>query len=297
MNAYLSDLRNIARVLGGDVTGRDSVNVPGPGHGKQDRSLSIKLNARAPGGFVVYSHAGDNPIECRDYVRERLGLAPWDGRHGRSPLVVTQSSSPDHDKERRKQIALRLWSQSVDPIGSIVEHYLREHRGLSLSEDISGSVIRFHGALRFDEFTCLPSMVCLMRDIETNEPCGIHRTFLDRDTGSKIDRKMLGIAKGAAIKFDVNPNNTLTIGEGMETTLSARAAGHSPAWALGSSGMVANFPVLKRLSEITILEENDPTSRRDVKKCARRYLDARRPVNIVTSKIGNDFNDAWRAMK
>lgn len=224
MNAYLSDLRNIARVLGGDVTGRDSVNVPGPGHGKQDRSLSIKLNARAPGQFVVYSHAGDNPIECRDYVRERLGLAPWDGRYGRSPLVVTQSSSPDHDKERRKQIALRLWSQSVDPIGSIVEHYLREHRGLSLSEDISGSVIRFHGALRFDEFTCLPGMICLLRDIETNEPCGIHRTFLDRDTGSKIDRKMLGIAKGAAIKFDVNHNNTLTIGEGVETTLSARAA-------------------------------------------------------------------------
>jgi hypothetical protein len=61
--------------------------------------------------------------------------------------------------------------------------------------------------------------------------------------------------------------------------------------------MVGKFPVLKRLSELTILEENDPTSRRDVKVCTKRYLDARRPVNIVTSNVGNDFNDAWRAMK
>jgi hypothetical protein len=50
------DVRKIAGILGGDVTGRDSVNVPGPGHGSADRSRSIKLNARAPGGFVVFSH-------------------------------------------------------------------------------------------------------------------------------------------------------------------------------------------------------------------------------------------------
>lgn len=166
-----------------------------------------------------------------------------------------------------------------------------------LPAELAGEVIRFHGSLFLDKQTRLPGMVCLMRDTETNEPCGIHRTFLDRQTGNKVDRKMLGTAKGAAIKFDLNHNNTLTIGEGVETVLSAREAGHSPAWALGSSGMVAKFPVLKRISELTILEENDPTSRRDVKACTRRYLDARRPVNIVTSNVGNDFNDAWRAMK
>jgi putative DNA primase/helicase len=108
---------------------------------------------------------------------------------------------------------------------------------------------------------------------------------------------MLGIAKGAAIKFDADPQSVLTIGEGIETVLSARAAGHLPAWALGSSSAVKAFPVLTKLTELTILEENDPTSRRDVKVCAKRYLDARRPVNILTSHVGNDFNDAWRAMK
>jgi hypothetical protein len=70
-----------------------------------------------------------------------------------------------------------------------------------------------------------------------------------------------------------------------------------PAWALGSSGAVKAFPVIANLDELTILEENDLTSRRDVKACAKRYLDARKPVNILTSRVGNDFNDAWRAMQ
>ena len=64
----------VAAVLGGDINGRDSVLVPGPGHSRADRSLSIKIDSGAPGGFVVYSHAGDDPIECRDYVSAALGL-------------------------------------------------------------------------------------------------------------------------------------------------------------------------------------------------------------------------------
>jgi putative DNA primase/helicase len=291
--------RAIVAVLGGEVTGRDSANVPGPGHGKADRSLSIKINSRAPGGFVVYSHAGDDPIECRDYVRERLGIEAWapsTRREQRGPFTVSDAG-PDPTKERNKQFALRIWGESVNPIGTIVETYLQEHRGLQLPTDIARDVIRFHGSLYVDPQTRLPGMVCLLRNIESNEPCGIHRTFLSRETGQKVDRKMFGIAKGAAIKFDAEPTHTLTIGEGIETVLSARAAGYAPAWALGSSGAVRFFPVLPNLTEVTILEENDPTSRRDVKACASRYLKARRPVNVLTSRVGSDINDAWRAMK
>jgi putative DNA primase/helicase len=288
------DPRNIAYILGGDVIGRDGVSAPGPGHSKADRSLSIKLNSRAPGGFVVFSHAGDDPIACRDYVRERLGLDQWKPGKGKRAQFKPADSGPDPDKPS-KAWALQIWSQSVNPIGTIVERYLREHRGLELSEDIAGSVIRFHAGLKFDD-AYIPGMVCLLRDIKSDEPCGIHRTFLDRKTGEKIDRKMLGIAKNAAIKLD-QPGASLTIGEGVETALSGRMAGLGPVWALGSSGAVRSFPVLKSLSEITILEENDPTSQRDVEECARRYFKAGKPVNIVTPDIGNDLNDAWRAAR
>jgi putative DNA primase/helicase len=233
---------------------------------------------------------------CRDYVRDRLGLGPWKrGKKRGTPFTVIDSG-PDLGKEKSKAWALRIWSESKNPTGSIVEHYLREHRGLELSDDIAGNVIRFHGSLYLDPQTRLPGMVCLLRDIATDEPCGIHRTFLNRDTAQKVDRKMLGIAKHAAIKLEP-VGASLTIGEGVETALSGRAAGFCPVWALGSSGAVRTFPVIEGVSEITILEENDPTSCRDVQVCARRYYSAGTAVNIVTSNIGNDLNDVWRAAR
>jgi hypothetical protein len=293
------DVRTIARIMGGDVINRTSANVPGPGHSKADRSLSITIKRSAPAGFVVYSHAGDDPIECRDYVRERLGLEQWGPGHRReraAPFVVTDAG-PDPQKERNKAFALRIWGESTDPRGTLVERYLKEHRGLDLPADLAGAVIRFHNSLYYDPQTRLPGMVCLLRNIETDEPTGIHRTYLDRSTAAKIDRKMFGIAKGAAIKLDPVSGDNQTIGEGVETVMSARAAGYRPAWALGSSVAVRTFPVLRRPSELTILEENDATSRRDVKACAKRYLAAKKPVNIVTSYVGNDFNDAWKAMR
>ena len=50
------------------------VLAPGPGHSAEDRSLSVKLDAGAPDGFVVNSFAEDDPIECKDYVRAKRAL-------------------------------------------------------------------------------------------------------------------------------------------------------------------------------------------------------------------------------
>jgi RecA-family ATPase len=66
-------LQQIARVLNGRVHG-NQVLAPGPGHSPGDRSLSVKLSSTAADGIVVYSHAGDDPLACKDYVREKLDL-------------------------------------------------------------------------------------------------------------------------------------------------------------------------------------------------------------------------------
>jgi hypothetical protein len=65
-------LNEIARALGGDVSGRSAV-VPGPGHSPKDRSLSISL-ADNQDGFICHSFAGDDPIVCKDHIRQKLGL-------------------------------------------------------------------------------------------------------------------------------------------------------------------------------------------------------------------------------
>jgi hypothetical protein len=66
----------IARALGGEVRA-GQIAVPGPGHSPADRSLNIRIDPNAPDGFVLNSFAGDDPLECRDYVRAKMGLPPW----------------------------------------------------------------------------------------------------------------------------------------------------------------------------------------------------------------------------
>ena len=63
--------QEIVRALGGEVHGNEVV-VPGPNYSPTDRSLSVKLDAGAPDGFVLHSFADDDPIRCKDYVREKL---------------------------------------------------------------------------------------------------------------------------------------------------------------------------------------------------------------------------------
>jgi len=69
--------QQLAAALGGEVSGNE-VLAPGPNHSPRDRSLSIKLDADAPDGMVVYSFAGDDPLVCKDYIRERAGLPQWE---------------------------------------------------------------------------------------------------------------------------------------------------------------------------------------------------------------------------
>ena len=104
------DIRQIARIMGGDVTGRDSCNVPGPGHSRKDRSLAIRVTAN---GFVVHSFANDDWKECRKYVLGKLGMG--------DELLSDKAPPPDttgDDAERRKKFALKIWADCVDPRGN-----------------------------------------------------------------------------------------------------------------------------------------------------------------------------------
>lgn len=70
------NLHEAARALGGEISGRQ-ILAPGPLHSDDDRSMAVLFDPSAPDGFVVNSFAGDDPLTCKDYVRERLGLEPF----------------------------------------------------------------------------------------------------------------------------------------------------------------------------------------------------------------------------
>jgi hypothetical protein len=285
------DPLTVARALGGNVSGQN-VQVPGPGHSRADRSLSIKIDPAAPDGFIVHSFAGNSPIECRDYVRAALGLGAWERR--KQPFSSHSRPITSRDAAKRSALALRIWNETHDPSGTTVAKYLAS-RGLTLTEDIAADVIRFHPGLKL-EHMLVGAMVALFRDITTNELCGIHRTFLN-NFGHKLERKMLGRAKHGAVKLDADGNVALglTIGEGVETCLAARLAGFQPVWALGSSGAIAAFPVLPGIEAITILGEvgDEGANHRAAQVCATRWMNAGQEAFIVSPRVGSDLNDVW----
>jgi hypothetical protein len=93
-------LRSWAQALGGEVCGVQ-VLCPGPGHGPTDRSLSVKMSAN--GGFVVHSFAGDDPIACRDYVRQRLGVAPFKPNGSRKTVATYEFRDPTTGEVRYRK--------------------------------------------------------------------------------------------------------------------------------------------------------------------------------------------------
>lgn len=277
----------------------DGAQCHGAWPGSQShRSVSFHQNCfDSTDGFILHSFAGDSPLLCREHVRAALGL-------NRSRTRDKQSLRPrsrrcigvrDDSAADRLAVALRLWNEAQDPRGTIVANYLAS-RGLALPDDVAGDVLRFHPALRYDG-AFVGTMVALLRDVQTNAPCGIQRTFLD-STGKKLNRRMLGRAKHAAIKVDANENVTLgqIIGEGLETCLAARLAGFRPVWALGSAGAIAAFPVLSGIEAITILGEvgDGGTNDRAAQACAARWIEAGEEAFIVEPLVGGDFNDVWR---
>ncbi|EIM26658.1 DUF7146 domain-containing protein [Microvirga lotononidis] len=300
------DIRTLAKNLGGEVSGRDRILAPGPGHSRSDRSLSVKLDKGAPDGFLVTSFAGDDPIACRDHVRSAAGLPAWaPSSRDRAPAprpVVFVPAEPDEEEKRKaawlQSRVLTMWNEGRNPRGTIVQTYL-EGRALALPNEVAGAVLRFHPACPWKDESGqvirVPAMIAAMRCIHTDRLKAVHRTRLTPD-GKKVDRRMLGDATEAAIKFDADEVVTtgLTVGEGIETTLSARQLGFRPAWAMGSVATMGTMPVLAGIEVLTLLTEDDKTgaNRRAVQACGTRWHGAGCEVITVASKAGGDLNDA-----
>jgi hypothetical protein len=275
----MNSLQSIAAALGGNAS-RNSILCPGPGHSRKDRSL--KVTFKSDGSFSVTSFSGDDWRECKDFIREKLGLpSDWKREPANDNNTIIRLCERTDDEPARIRSALGRWEASIPIPGMLTAVYLAS-RGLQYSGD----------ALRFREND--RTMVALMTDAVTNEPTGVHCTFLDRE-GHKIGRKMYGRAAGAVVRLspDEDVHYGLGIGEGIETCL---ATGFTPIWACLSAGTMTAFPVLDGVECLTIFADHDHAGMSAANACGRRWHDAGREVEIVApSAIGADFADEVEA--
>ena len=106
------DLRTLQRALGGEISG-GQVLAPGPGHSPQDRSLAVRIDPKAPDGFLTHSFANDDPIQCRDHVRAKAGLPAFKANGGEGGATREQITAQfraavaSQRSEKRAHVAVR----------------------------------------------------------------------------------------------------------------------------------------------------------------------------------------------
>jgi hypothetical protein len=202
-----------------------------------------------------------------------------------------QSKKPASDT---RDIARRIWRETVPATGTIVEAYLQS-RGITCPVPES---IRFNPRCWHDNSqTKHPAMIAKVRMWDSDELIAIHRTYLKPDGSGKADvaqnKMTLGPYQGGAAHI-TPAGETLAIAEGVETALSVYQLAGMPTWcALSAPGMKALIlPPLPLAREVFIFPDHDPVGLAACESAADRwYWEGRRVRILPPSKWGSDFND------
>ncbi len=230
---HRATLAPIVRALGGDLwAGGRRANVPGPGHGAGDRSVSLLLSGDR---VVVHSFAGDDWRAVLAEL-EDLGLVDAQGRlRGAGGGAWTWPLQPG--RRERAAAARRLWSEGR-PLGRSLSARHLELRGVEAPADglrhhpeVPAAVYARAGPRR-------PALLAAIREPRSGEVVGVEVTYLAPDgtrARLRLPRKTVGLCpSGAAVRL-APAGPRLLVGEGVFTCLSAAARFGLPAWALLST--------------------------------------------------------------
>jgi phage/plasmid primase-like uncharacterized protein len=127
---------------------------------------------------------------------------------------------------------------------------------------------------------------------------GVHRTWLAPDGRDKaavgIPRRAMGHLLGNAVRI-VPADQTLVLGEGIETMLSVREAVPSlPVWSALSSSHLGAVLLPAGLQRLYIAIDRDPAGHRAAERLTARASEVGVQVIVLEPQLG-DFNDDLRA--
>ncbi|WP_372784589.1 toprim domain-containing protein [Phenylobacterium sp.] len=224
-------LASIVRVIGGDLyAGGRCASVPGPGHGRWDRSVSLLLVGDR---VVINTFAGEDWRQVADQLR-KLGLIGPSGRllDGQSVAALPEIERPS--PRVRVACARQLWEDSRPLSGTLSER----HCGLRGADGTRSDALRHHVAVPAAVYRGAgirrPALIAAIQTAD-GELCGVEVTYL-APNGERArmatPRKTVGACPaGAAVRLDPCGPRML-VGEGVFTTLSAGRRFRRPAWAL-----------------------------------------------------------------
>lgn len=264
-------LRPIVRALGGDLYDRGlRATVPGPGHSRHDRSVSLWLSN---GRLVVHSFGRSSWRDIVDALRAR-GLIDEQGRPG---FAVAQdwSRDPPPSAAVRTEVARRLWSQAQPLVRQLSMVHVRR-RWIARPAPVS-LALRHHPELRSavyaDRGRQRPALLAAVTDA-AGEICAVEATYLEpsgrRATDLRISRKVIGaLPPSCAVRLDPAAPEML-VGEGVFTTLAASDHFDRPGWALLSTRNLRTWTPPSGVRRVIIAADRGEDGERSARHLLRR---------------------------
>jgi putative DNA primase/helicase len=293
----MTALARIVAAFGGTLydAGRRAL-IPGPGHAREDRSVSLF----DPGDGRILIHCfspRDDWRTARDMLA-RGGFLDDRARTG-TPLApsATRPTVAQPTVEDRVVRARRLWGQGVALQGSVAELYLAA-RGVALQTSVALSgAVRFHRAMTaLDDSRRRPALLSAIR-AHDGRVQGVEATLLVRDGASAnkahvaTPRRVIGRLLGGAVRLEAHAD-VLVIAEGVESALSAGLALGAPAWAALSAGNLATFTPPAGLRRLIIAADADAAGLHAAGQLRARLRASLDDVEITPPPAGfNDWND------
>ena len=239
-----------------------------PAHDDRNPSLSIR---QVDGIVLVHCFSGCSQRAVIAVLAHR-GLWPSGNRRKEQhKIAVSPSAAADYKAQARTGEALRRWRET-GPLSDLAKRYFQQHRKLDVAGLYLDHAVRWHEHYKV--------VISLMTDPVTNEPTGIHRTFLDVD-GAKLNRKMLGRQGVVRLSPDDAVSAGLGIAEGIEDALAVMLSGWRPVWAATSADGIAKLPVLAGIQALTIFADADAAGLQAAENCRDRWRAAGREVVIA----------------
>lgn len=258
-----------------------------------ETSLFFDHEAGEGGGLpelIVLSGQVNSLEEARRWIADRTrGGIDWSPR--------TRPSAVDKVENRKR--AQRLWAEARPISGSPVERYLN-NRQIDARDVLS---VRHHSRVYNAEVRQFrPAMLASVTRLDQPSLImAVHRTWVTaagEKAGLKNSKKALGPTSGGGVVLAM-VEDTVVIGEGIETTLSASAALSLPGIAtLGTAGMTSlNLPHRIRRAVIAYDRDANGAGRRAAHTLGQRLLRQGCRVDLAAPPDGfNDFNE-WAQSK
>lgn len=248
---------------------------------------------------------------------ERLGGS---GINATSPAAPNPAPDPRaredeaEYRERRRRYAAAIWLEAKPLPGTPAEDYLAG-RGIDFA--VLGhhpGALRFHPGLKhFPSGRILPALLGAIHG-DTGSQLATHRTWLERGPRGWVKARVedpkltAGPYPGGSIRLwrgasgkplrDALPDETVVIGEGIETCLSvAMGCPELRILAAVSQGNMAAIWLPPQITRVILLLDNDrkPRAIERAQAVVERHLALGRDVRIARAAVGKDFNDTLTA--